>query len=741
MPKPTITVIGPFASEYSLAKVNRNLAMSLDAVQSEYNIKLWGEPETIDRMPNSADFKRYPLLSNLFTKERPIDDITIFNNFPKSVYAKYGLAELPGIIKIGYFAWEESVYPIRLVEECNEFLHGVIVASEHTKEIFKRSGVRIPIKVIGEGLDIPYTKVKPFKLKTKAKFKFLHVSSGQYRKGVDVLLKAYFAEFQNNPDVCLVLKLFPNASTSKDINNIIIQNQNSACKIEIINDAGLSDGELRSLYEQADAVVVPSRAEGFGLVMADALALGIPLITTAYSGQMDFCSEENSFLVDYVIIPSDSHLGISGAKLAEPNIDDLRAKMKYVYENINSEEVKKKVEAGLEVVKDFTWNNTAKKVKGFVDDIKMIAGLERKKIAVVTTYNSKCGIAEYSKDLYGRIIDVYQNIKLVANYDIGDRVREDKDYVERTWQYGEVDFDKTIAFFKKFGPEIIHIQYNPSFYHISKLSYLLEYAHSNGIKVYITLHSYLEQYKEHYELLKGFEKIFVHSQGDYNSMLTIGEGLINVILLEHGINIFPDEDKFALRKKVGLTEYSPIIASHGLIHDKKGLLELIEALALLKQDNPKIYLLMVNAVNPNNQSSAGVFEKMQKLVQERDLTENILFIPEFIEFSQIVKTLQLADVIVLPYGDVVEGASGAVRTSISASRPILITDSYIFNSLPVGIKMPNNKPSTIAKFTKNLLEDTETYLKEKYEIKKYASSQSWDEIVLKYLKYLAEDNL
>ena len=150
---------------------------------------------------------------------------------------------------------------------------------------------------------------------------------------------------------------------------------------------------------------------------------------------------------------------------------------------------------------------------------------------------------------------------------------------------------------------------------------------------------------------------------------------------------------------------------------------------------------MVNAVNPNNQSSAGVFEKMCQLVQEKGLTENVLFIPEFIEFSQIVKTLQLADVIVLPYGDVVEGASGAVRTSISASRPILITDSYIFNSLPVGIKMPNNKPSTIAKFTKNLLEDTETYLKEKYEIKKYASSQSWDEIVLKYLKYLAEDNL
>jgi glycosyltransferase involved in cell wall biosynthesis len=738
MLKPTITIIGPYASEYSLSKVNRNLAMSLDAVQSEYSIKLWGTPDAIDRMPSTADLKRYPLLEGLISKERPIDDITIFNNFPKSAYAKYGLEDMPGIIKIGYIAWEESIFPKKLVEECNDHLHGMIAASEHTKEIFLRSGIRIPIKVIHEGLDIPFTKPVLLKIKSKAKFKFFHVSSGQYRKGVDVLLNAYFAEFKDDPNVVLVLKLFPNVSSSKDINAIIIKNQNAKCQVEIINDAEISDGQLRSLYEQCDAVVFPTRGEGFGLVMAESLAIGKPMITTGYSGHMDFCSEENCYLLDYVIKPSDSHLGITGAKLAEPDVNDLRAKMRFLYENIDSDEVKKKVAVGIETVKDYRWNVAAKKVKAFVDDIKMIAGLEFKKIAVLTTYNSKCGISEYSKDMYGRMVAVYQNIKIVANYDIGDRVREDKDFVERTWQYGENDFDKTLAFFKKFEPEIIHIQFNPAFYQIGNLKHIVDYAESNKAKIYITLHSYLPQFKEHYDLLSKFDKIFVHSQRDYNSVLTIGEGLTNLTLLEHGINVFPDEDKFALRKKVSLTENSPILASHGLIHDKKGLVELLEALAILKKDNPKILLVMANAINPNNSTSAMVFQKMQAVVEAKGLKNNVIFINKFLEFAQIVKTLQLADVVVLPYGDVVEGASGAVRTCISAGRPIIVTDSYIFDSLPVGVKMPDNKPATIAKFIKTLLEDPEAYLKEKYSVREYALSCSWDEIIIKYLKYLVE---
>ena len=45
------------------------------------------------------------------------------------------------------------------------------------------------------------------------------------------------------------------------------------------------------------------RSEGFGLTIAEAMLLGKPVITTGYSGNMDFTTIETSLLVDYELIP------------------------------------------------------------------------------------------------------------------------------------------------------------------------------------------------------------------------------------------------------------------------------------------------------------------------------------------------------------------------------------------------------------------------------------------------------
>ena len=458
-----------------------------------------------------------------------------------------------------------------------------------------------------------------------------------------------------------------------------------------------------------------------------------PLITTAYSGHMDFCNEENSFLVDYKIVESQSHLGIRGAKVAEPDLDSLIKQMKFVYENVGSEIVNKKIEKAYEKALDLTWNNSAKKILNFVSEIKKIADLKNKKLAVISTYNSKCGIAVYSHDLYSKIFNSFLEVKIFANYDISDRVKNDKKYIDRTWQFGESNFERTITELKKFKPDQIQIQYNLSFYSLASLNNLLNYANDEKIPVYLTLHSFNNQFKEFFEILKKCTKVFVHSQNDYKEMLALDGGLRNVYLLEHGINNLRDEDRLSLRSKVDMTDFAPIIASHGLVHDKKGLLELIESIKILKQDYPNILLLLVNALNPNNQTSSAVFIKMQKLVTELKLEKNVRFINKFLAYSQIIKLLHLSDVIVLPYGNVKEGASGAVRTSIAASRPIIITNSYIFQSLDCGIKMPDNKPVTIAKYVKDILNDEGAYLEQKTILQNYTKKYSWDLIALKYL--------
>lgn len=83
-----------------------------------------------------------------------------------------------------------------------------------------------------------------------------------------------------------------------------------------------------SLYAASDVFVSLHRAEGLGLVLMEAMSLGKPVIATAYSGSMDFTTEENAALVDFELIPvdglhheyQDAQTG-GGARWAEPSVD------------------------------------------------------------------------------------------------------------------------------------------------------------------------------------------------------------------------------------------------------------------------------------------------------------------------------------------------------------------------------------------------------------------------------------
>lgn len=730
----SITIIGPFATEYSLAKVNRALALALTKKFPKIKVKLWADNDNSDRLPEKQEYDRYPFLKDLFSSELGNPDVVIYNNFPKSQYAPYGFDKLPGKIKLAYLAWEESIFPKRWVSECNQYLHGLLVTSEHTKQIFKNSGIAIPMFVIPEGLDIPFATPESIAINTKKSFKFLHNSSGQYRKGVDVLLKAYFAEFSANDDVALVLKLFPNSSLDKEIDRLVYSAPATAPEVVMIKDGNVSDGQLRSLYENAQAVVLPSRAEGFGIPMAEAMQLGKPLITTGFSGQMDFCTSSNAFLIDYKLVPSQSHLNIPGAKVAEPDQQSLQKQMRYVFENLSSEAVINKTAMAKTRASELTWENTATMIVPVIEKISKLTGLKQKTMAVVTTRNSRCGIAQYSEDLYTDITACFKNFIFYANSDISDRTAPDADNVKRVWQYGEMDFKNLEAMLSNDNPDILHFQYNSSFYSPLLMGEFIK-EHHQQMTLFVTLHSVIPSLQQAISLLNYAKTVFVHSKEDYDQLYAWGAS--NVKIIEHGLSSFKDEPKALLRSRIGLVN-EPIIASHGLIHDKKGLLETLKAIKELLPKYPKLMYLAINAVNPNNSTSSGVYKQMQQYIKENELEEHVLLISEFLPTAEVIKLLHLSDLIVLAYGEIKEGASGAVRTSMGSKRPLLITNSSIFHDLPVGIRVADNAPEKLSSALDKLLSDQKELETQKALICDYNRDHNWDTVKLEHLSLLQD---
>jgi glycosyltransferase involved in cell wall biosynthesis len=67
----------------------------------------------------------------------------------------------------------------------------------------------------------------------------------------------------------------------------------------LLRDEYMSAHEMGALTELVDCVVSVHRSEGFGLNLADAMAVGTPVIATGYSGNMDFMTPDTAFVVPY----------------------------------------------------------------------------------------------------------------------------------------------------------------------------------------------------------------------------------------------------------------------------------------------------------------------------------------------------------------------------------------------------------------------------------------------------------
>ncbi|MEZ5286330.1 MAG: glycosyltransferase [Vicinamibacterales bacterium] len=101
-----------------------------------------------------------------------------------------------------------------------------------------------------------------------------------------------------------------------------------------IMDAALPAGRAGALVAACDCYVSLHRSEGLGLTMAEAMALGKPVIATGYSGNLTFMTERNSFLVDYgmTTVPPGRDAYPEGAAWAEPDLDEAARAMRLVFE-------------------------------------------------------------------------------------------------------------------------------------------------------------------------------------------------------------------------------------------------------------------------------------------------------------------------------------------------------------------------------------------------------------------------
>jgi O-antigen biosynthesis alpha-1,2-mannosyltransferase len=698
---------GPFDSSYSLALVNRECARALKLLG--HNIILSSEgPDEFHPNPRfmKANFDLNEMYKRSLEPEYSSSEVTSRNNYPPRVSDMNGQLNF-----LHAYGWEETGFPVEWVEEFNAYLQGITVMSKHVQKILIDAGIRIPIAVSGIGVD-HWLQIKSdpdFKL-TNKKFHFLHVSSCFPRKGVDVLLRAYGMSFKKNDDVCLVIKTFSNPHNEIEKWLAEARVSNNEFPDVLIIEEDFTDSQLKALYEKCNVLVSPSRAEGFCLPLAEAMLSDIPVITIGWSGQLDFCNKENSWLVDYKFVAAKSHFDLFDSVWAEPDVNHLATTMNIVYEA--SETLRrKKAGAGKKYILDrFRWTHVAERLVDFARSSAQSTSSLKPNIGWVTTWNSRCGIATYSEHL---IKNISSEVNIFAPKTF-DKTQEDGPEVNRCWEISESEsFFGLEACIEKCQIDVLVIQFNYGFFNLINFGDFLRKQVDIGRIIVLTLHSTVEPINAMphkrlgfiHEQLANCHRILVHSINDLNRLKELGL-VDNVTLFPHGVfnhNHHANSFFGEMKKK------NFMIASYGFFLPHKGLLELIEAIALLNKWGNKINLCMINSEYPDVKSAA-IIKKARKKISSLGLVNQVQLTTEFLPDYKIFENLSNADLIVFPYQNTGESASGAVRYGISVGKPVAVTPCDIFDDVLSAVFMlPGKTPELIAKGIEKILFEISTH--------------------------------
>lgn len=152
------------------------------------------------------------------------------------------------------------------------------------------------------------------------------------RKNPLAIIRAFRRAFSPREPVGLVIKVSRGHSRPEAMR--ALRDEESRGGVTII-DRVLTRADSYALIESCEAYVSLHRSEGYGLTMAEAMALGKPVIATAYSGNLDFMSPETACLVDHRLVRLERDLGPypAGARWAEPDLDAAARSMRWVYED------------------------------------------------------------------------------------------------------------------------------------------------------------------------------------------------------------------------------------------------------------------------------------------------------------------------------------------------------------------------------------------------------------------------
>lgn len=272
------------------------------------------------------------------------------------IYHQFSLAERIGRGKlIGFPIFELDKFNSRELHHLS-YPDEICVCSKWAANIIKDQ-VKRESHVVPLGVN---TEIfKPAEPRSDSTYVFLNIGKWEYRKGHDLITKAFNYAFGQYDDVELWMmnhNPFLKPHQVQDWENLY-KNTKLGDKIRFQTRVS-THHEVSKIMEQACCGLFPARAEGWNLELLEMMAVNRPVITTNYSAHTEFCNKDNSYLLEVTETePAEDgiwfHKQGNWAKLTQNHIKALAEFMRHCYtKDIRTNQ------HGIETAKKFSWENT-----------------------------------------------------------------------------------------------------------------------------------------------------------------------------------------------------------------------------------------------------------------------------------------------------------------------------------------------------------------------------------------------
>ena len=435
----------------------------------------------------------------------------------------------------------------------------------------------------------------------------------------------------------------------------------------------LSERDKWELIHKAKALVHASDFEGFGIPVAEALYAYTPVICHPLP-VLKFCFAERNL-----------HLYTDNKSLAtqlqkvftawDEQTKKFLASLLAGRKHVATRYIGKSMDRQLaRVIVEYLPDLLQQKIQRSVEQRSATATLALR-VAYVTPWNNRCGIAETTKQFTTSLGCTYRVFApLEPKFKLQD---EDDARVVRCWERNFMSYANLLNALENFNPHVVHIEHEFSFFQNERvfIAFLLA-LRERKYKTVITLHTYLPSHIV--DTIAQYVDCIVFTKLQLDHALPVRTEVIELPIQQ----VVPISQTQS-RQQQQLGQHDFVVGAFGFWQSHKGYHKLLETMndVMLKMNGRTTRYVLLGHYDEKSMYYRDTVTPYRVQMQNDLLRIDNVFLP----YEEVINRIAAFDVVVFPYEVIMHSsASAALRTGLSTGVPTVCSTSPMFSEFEDG---------------------------------------------------------